>query len=241
MASNVGSNITQGLEKGVSATMGVGEAFIAFINRGSVVDLAVGVVMGAAFTAIVTSFVNDLITPIIGLIGQKNLENLFLVIHCNATSVRGCSTGGNHPYGTIKVKSPVDASSDGAATWNYGNFLQAVINEAVLNLTQLQTNLFPNSSLNPTRISLIMFFIVQLYSNTFLKVAKKADPPKKTKDCVHCAEACPIKAVICKWCKAEFPVEVPKPDDEIKPDVPAGPAGVFGKMFHKSPSGNKLV
>ncbi|ORY44183.1 hypothetical protein BCR33DRAFT_717259 [Rhizoclosmatium globosum] len=174
--------------------MGVGEAFIAFINRGSVV---VSVVMGAAFTAIVTSFVNDLITPIIGLIGQKNLENLFLVIHCNATSVRGCSTG------------------DGAATWNYGNFLQANLTYNVL--------------------------IVQLYSNTFLKVAKKADPPKKTKDCVHCAEACPIKAVICKWCKAEFPVEVPKPEDEIKPDVPAGPAGVFGKMFHKSPSGNKLV
>lgn len=48
---------------------GFRKEFIEFINRGSVVDLAVGVAVGGAFTAIVNSLVNDIIMPIVGLIG----------------------------------------------------------------------------------------------------------------------------------------------------------------------------
>lgn len=56
--------------------------FKAFIMRGSVVDLAVGLVVGAAFTTIVTSFVEDLINPIIGLaIGGVDFSNIFLVLN----------------------------------------------------------------------------------------------------------------------------------------------------------------
>lgn len=47
--------------------------FRKFINRGSVVDLAVGVMIGAAFKAIVDSLVNDIISPLIGLFGENNL------------------------------------------------------------------------------------------------------------------------------------------------------------------------
>lgn len=55
--------------------------FIEFINRGSVVDLAVGVAVGGAFTAIVNSLVNDLIMPIVGLIGGGvNFRDLKIVI-----------------------------------------------------------------------------------------------------------------------------------------------------------------
>ncbi|WP_149540493.1 large conductance mechanosensitive channel protein MscL [Siccirubricoccus phaeus] len=55
--------------------------FKAFIMRGSVVDLAVGIVVGAAFTTIVTSFVEDIINPIIGLaIGGVDFSNIFLVL-----------------------------------------------------------------------------------------------------------------------------------------------------------------
>ncbi|KAI8609860.1 large-conductance mechanosensitive channel [Chytriomyces sp. MP71] len=182
MASNVGSNIAKGAFKTVSAGMSVGEAFTTFINRGSVVDLAVGVVMGAAFTAIVTSIVIDLITPIIGLIGSKNLANLFVVIHCAsprpANSTFVCVTGGGHPYPTIDV-----ANKDGAVTWNYGNFFQTVINFIL--------------------ISLCMFGLVQLYSHTFLK--KKPAPPKK-KACEECAEECPLAAKKCRCCFAQFPI-----------------------------------
>ena len=55
--------------------------FKAFIMRGSVVELAVGLVIGAAFTTIVTSFVEDLINPVIGLaIGGVDFSNLFVVL-----------------------------------------------------------------------------------------------------------------------------------------------------------------
>jgi large conductance mechanosensitive channel len=57
-------------EKIASGAKSVWSDFKTFINKGSVVDLSVGLVMGAAFTAIVNSFVNDIISPIIGLIFQ---------------------------------------------------------------------------------------------------------------------------------------------------------------------------
>ena len=56
--------------------------FKAFIMRGSVVELAVGLVIGAAFTTIVTSFVEDLINPLIGLaIGGVDFSNIFVVLN----------------------------------------------------------------------------------------------------------------------------------------------------------------
>ena len=52
------------------------EEFKAFINRGSVLDMAVGVIIGGAFTSIVTSLVEDILSPIIGLFGGKNFDSL---------------------------------------------------------------------------------------------------------------------------------------------------------------------
>ncbi|KAJ3265328.1 hypothetical protein HDU77_005571 [Chytriomyces hyalinus] len=199
MASNVTSNISKGALKTVGASMSVGEAFIAFINRGSVIDLAIGVVMGGAFTAIVTSFVTDLVTPVIGLATQKNLGNLFLVIKCppnNGTSK--CVTGSDHPYGTF-----AQANGEGAATWNYGNFIQTCINFIL--------------------ISIAMFLLVQLYSKAFL--TKKVAPPA-TKACAECAEPCPIAAKKCRCCLTPFPIV----EDEI---APSAEPNAFEKMFHK--------
>ncbi|KAJ3012908.1 UNVERIFIED_CONTAM: hypothetical protein HDU68_000967 [Siphonaria sp. JEL0065] len=187
------SRIKDGAMKGLKATMGVGEAFVAFLNRGNVVDLAVGIVVGAAFTAIVTSFVNDLITPVIGLATQKNLGNLFL-------------TGPDHPYSTV-----LQATTDGSATWNYGNFIQAVINFIL--------------------VAGAMFLVVQAYSNSFLK-KKKAPEAPKTKTCGQCADEVPIKALKCKWCLSEFP-----PAEEtasVETAVATPPKSVFTNMFHKN-------
>ena len=52
------------------------EEFKAFINRGSVMDMSVGVIIGGAFTSIVTSLVEDILSPIIGLFGGKNFDSL---------------------------------------------------------------------------------------------------------------------------------------------------------------------
>ena len=60
---------------------GLKEEFIEFINRGSMIDLAVGVAVGGAFTAIVNSLVNDIVMPIVGLIaGGVDFTNLAIRI-----------------------------------------------------------------------------------------------------------------------------------------------------------------
>lgn len=91
--------------------------FRAFIMRGNVLDLAVAVIIGAAFGAIVNSLVKDLLTPIIGLLlGKVDFTNLFFVL-----------SGGS--YATL-----ADAQTAGAVTLNYGLFLNAVINFLIVAL-----------------------------------------------------------------------------------------------------------
>jgi len=86
------------------------QEFKAFISRGSVIDLAVGIIVGAAFTSIVNSLVNDIIMPPIGLIvGGIDFSNLFINL-----------SGGHYP--NLKA-----AQEAGAATINYGVFINAVI------------------------------------------------------------------------------------------------------------------
>lgn len=64
-----------------SRAKGTMNDFQKFILRGNVVDLAVGIVIGAAFTAVVTAFVADIITPLIGIFGKIDLSNYFFVVN----------------------------------------------------------------------------------------------------------------------------------------------------------------
>jgi large conductance mechanosensitive channel len=87
--------------------------FKEFIMRGNVMDMAVGIIIGAAFSAIVNSLVKDIITPFIGLIFKKDFANLFVVLK------EGTTAG---PYSTL-----AEAQGFGAVTMNYGNFINYVI------------------------------------------------------------------------------------------------------------------
>lgn len=88
--------------------------FKEFAMRGNVLDMAVGIIIGAAFTSIVNSLVNDIIMPIIGLIlGDVDFTNLFLVLSQGATP---------GPYATLE-----SAQAAGAVTINYGVFINAVV------------------------------------------------------------------------------------------------------------------
>ena len=82
-----------------------------FIKKGNVVDMAVGVVIGGAFSAIVTSLVNDIIMPVISLItGGIDFSNWFVALDGNK-------------YATLE-----EATTAGVATLNYGNLISVVIN-----------------------------------------------------------------------------------------------------------------
>jgi large conductance mechanosensitive channel len=89
--------------------------FKEFIMRGNVLDLAVAVIIGGAFGSIVTSFVNDIIMPPIGLLlGNVDFSNLF--INLSGT-----------PYQSL-----AEAQNAGAPTINYGLFLNTIINFIII-------------------------------------------------------------------------------------------------------------
>ncbi|WP_134678504.1 large conductance mechanosensitive channel protein MscL [Paracoccus ravus] len=91
--------------------------FKEFIARGNVVDLAVGIIIGAAFTAIVNSLVTDLINPLIGLMtGGTDFSGHYLVLK------------GNVPDGA-SLQAARDA---GASVFAYGAFLSAIINFLII-------------------------------------------------------------------------------------------------------------
>jgi large conductance mechanosensitive channel len=88
--------------------------FQEFIAKGNVIDLAVGIIIGAAFTGIVNSVVNDLIMPIFGAIGGVDFSNYFFPLSSNVTAV-----------------SLEEARKQGAV-FAYGNFITVFINFVIL-------------------------------------------------------------------------------------------------------------
>lgn len=88
-----------------------------FIAKGNVMDMAVGIIIGAAFTAIVKSLVADLINPIVGLfMGGVDLVNTFFVIG-----------GGDTEYASLEA-----AREAGVAAFAYGSFIMAIINFLII-------------------------------------------------------------------------------------------------------------
>ena len=89
--------------------------FKEFATRGNVIDLAVGIVIGAAFGSIVTSFVNDILMPPIGLLlGKIDFSNLFITLS-------------GQSYKTL-----AEAKAGGAVTLNYGLFVNTTINFLII-------------------------------------------------------------------------------------------------------------
>jgi large conductance mechanosensitive channel len=138
--------------------------FKEFAMRGNVLDMAVGIIIGAAFGQIVTSFVQDVLMPPIGrLLGHVDFSNLFV----NLSSTH---------FPTIAA-----AKAAGAATLNYGLFLNTIIN------------------------FLIVAFAVFLLVRQVNRLAPKPAPaPAATRECPHCLTAIPLKATRCAHCTSEL-------------------------------------
>ena len=92
--------------------------FKEFISKGNVIDLAVGVIIGGAFSGIVTSLVENIITPVISLLtGKVAFADLFYVIG---------------EYDSEAIKTLEQAQAAGLSTINYGLFIQAVIDFIII-------------------------------------------------------------------------------------------------------------
>ena len=134
--------------------------FKTFIMRGNVLDLAVGIIIGGAFGKIITSFVSDVLMPPVGLLlGKMDFSSLFLNLSGTA-------------YATL-----ADAKKAGAATLNYGLFINTIIDFVI--------------------VAFAIFLVVKQY-NRLQKPAPAAAPT--TKDCPQCCSAIPLAAKRCPNC-----------------------------------------
>jgi len=149
--------------------------FKAFIMRGSVVDMAVGIIIGAAFSPIISSLVKDIIMPPIGLaLGKIDFANLLIVIK------QGDPVG---PYA-----SPTVAAAAKAVTINYGQFINTIITFVIIAAVVFFFVIRPITRMNARQKA---------------KEPVPAPPPA-TKECPFCGTQIPVKATRCPNCTSEL-------------------------------------
>lgn len=138
--------------------------FKTFIMRGNVLDLAVAVIIGGAFGKIIASLVNDVLMPLIGLVlGGISFADRFIPLDGKS-------------YATL-----AEAQAAGAATLNYGLFINATIDFVI--------------------IAFVIFMLVRAAAR--LQKPAPASAPT-TKDCPYCLTSIPLKATRCPNCTSEL-------------------------------------
>ncbi len=138
--------------------------FKQFITRGNALELAIGVIIGAAFSSIVQSLVKDIIMPPIGLLlGRVDFANLYINL-----------SGESYP-------SLAAAQEAGAATINYGLFINSIINFLI--------------------VGFVIFLVVRQINK--LTAKPEAEAPT-TKQCPYCFTTIPIEAKRCPNCTSEL-------------------------------------
>lgn len=134
--------------------------FKEFTLKGNVIDLAIGIIIGAAFNKIVQSLVTDIIMPPVGMIvGKVDFASLFI----NLSSI---------PYETL-----AEAKKAGAATINYGIFINAIVDFVIM--------------------AFVVFLMVRQINR--MKKAEPAAAPD-TKSCPFCLSSIPLQATRCPQC-----------------------------------------
>lgn len=138
--------------------------------RGNVLDLAIGVIVGAAFGKIVTSLVNDVLMPPIGLLtGGVDFSSLFLNLSDTA-------------YASL-----AEAQVAGAATLNYGVFINVVIQFLI--------------------VAWVVFLLVRGVNRLRTRTERPGapEPSPTTRSCPFCITTLPIRATRCSGCTSELP------------------------------------
>ena len=148
--------------------------FRKFLMRGNVLDMAVGIAVGTAFTAVVKSLVDNVLMPPIGLLlGSVDFSNLFAVIK------KGTPPG---PYATLAA-----AEEAGAVTWRYGMFFNSVISFVIVAAAMFLVIRAMNKFMTMVKVE---------------EEAPAAAPT--TKECPYCKTQIPIAAVRCPNCTSQL-------------------------------------
>ena len=152
--------------------------FREFISKGNVLNLAVAVIIGGAFQAIINSLVNDIIMPIISIAtGGIDFQNWFVALD------------GSH-YATL-----AEAQEAGAATLNYGVFINAIIRFILM--------------------AIVIFIIVKIFNSAAEKAKKEEEAAAPTtKTCPYCCTEIGIDATRCPNCTSQLAAAVNEAAEE---------------------------
>lgn len=150
--------------------------FKEFIMRGNVMDLAVGVIIGGAFQAIVNSLVNDIIMPLISLAtGKMDFSNMFIVLS-------------KLPEGVAKPETLAAAQEAGITTLSYGSFISAIINFLIMAV-----------------IIFTLVKGINKLASVGKKPEEPAEEEPTTKVCPFCKSEIAIDATKCPHCTSDIP------------------------------------
>ena len=157
--------------------MGIIKDFQKFASRGNLIDLAIGFTVGAAFSTVAKSIVNDLIMPPIGLItGNSDFADKFWLLQAG--------TDAAPPYATLK-----DAQEAGAVTLNYGVFINNVVAFLLVAIVMFMIIRVVNS--------------VEDKLEAELDGDKPPEEPD-SKKCPYCRETIPYRATRCGHCTSQL-------------------------------------
>ena len=157
--------------------------FKEFALKGNVMDMAVGIIIGAAFGTIVNSAVNDLIMPPVGkAVGNVDFSSLYVSL---STNVDNAITAYREKVTNATATLPLAEAKKAGPVFAYGNFITVLINFVIL--------------------AFCIFMMVK-GMNTLRERMEKPAPAAAatTKDCPQCATAIPIKAVRCPHCTSQI-------------------------------------
>lgn len=135
--------------------------------RGNVLDMAIGIIIGAAFGKIISSLVSDIMMPPIGLVlGNVDFSNLYLNLTHNT-------------YASLQ-----EAKKAGAATINYGSFINTVIDFLI--------------------VAFVVFLLTRAINRMKRAEASPPAPAPTTKECPFCLSSIPVKAIRCSHCTSDL-------------------------------------
>lgn len=157
--------------------MSIFREFREFAVKGNVIDLAVGVIIGAAFGKIVTSVVEDLVMPPIGaLLGKVDFKDLFVVLP-GQDAAKVAKVEATHSLAAAKA--------EGVAVVAYGNFFNQIVQFVI--------------------VAFAVFLLVKAVNSARRKFEKPVEASEPvTKQCPHCLSDIPIRATRCKFCTSDL-------------------------------------
>lgn len=157
-----------------------------FVMRGNLVDLAIGFTVGAAFSTVAKSLVDDILMPPIGLLtGGADFADHFLLLSAGSEEAP--------PYATL-----ADAQEAGAVTLNYGQFINNLIALMLVGLAMF----------------LIIRMVNRVHDQMTEDEPAKDDKTSTEKKCMFCKSVIDFKAIRCPYCTSELSPPKAQPQSE---------------------------